>query len=107
MWEVVGGGSFRLWIMQTRSSPSSRLARMFALTPGRPDRRSEKRRPPNISSRTIRSDQRSPTSSRARAVPQASSYQRFLRALFAGVIFCDFIVAFYNVQAYASQAQSR
>ena len=28
--------------------------------PGTPDRRSENRRPPNISSRTIRSDQRSP-----------------------------------------------
>jgi hypothetical protein len=82
--------------MPTRSSPSSRIVRILALMPGSPARSSEKRLPPNINSRTIRRDQRSPTSSSPNAVPQASSYQRLSKDFDFFVTFSNFIVAFYN-----------
>src|SRR6185312_7698362 len=95
-------------MMPKRSRPSSRIVRILALIPERLPRRSENRRPPNINSRTIRSDQRSPSNSRPSAEPQASSYQRFSSAgdlvIFSLVIFFNFIVAFYNLIGHAGQA---
>src|SRR6476620_6128044 len=91
-----GGGSVRRWTTPARSRPSSRIVKILALIPDRLPRSSEKRRPPNISSRTISSDQRSPSNSSPSAVPQASSYQRLSSAGDLLVIFYNFIVAFYN-----------
>src|SRR5699024_10003677 len=70
--------------------------RMFALMPDKLARRSENRRGPSISSRMISNDQRSPINSSARAVPQASLYQRLLSASISLVSICDFMVVFYN-----------
>ena len=86
--------------MPTRSSPSSRIVRILALMPSRLPRSSEKRRPPNISSRTINSDQRSPTNSRPSAVPQASSYQRLSSA-------GDFLVIFSKTRPLSNDLRER
>ncbi len=79
--------------------------RILALIPGRLARSSPKRLPPNISSRTISSDQRSPTSSIASAVPHASSYQRLLAEFERLVTFSNDIVAFANFLAHHGQAK--
>ena len=69
---AAGGGSLRFTSTPACSSPVSRSVNTLAEIPGKLARKSENRLPPSISSRTISIDQRSPTSSIAKAVPQAS-----------------------------------
>src|SRR5690606_31983460 len=88
------------------SRPPSRSVSTLAEIPGRLARKSENRLPPSISSRTISIDQRSPTSSIAKAVPQASRYH-FPCFSNAQVSFCNFIVALGNSLRHESQVPSR
>src|ERR1700744_4257399 len=93
--------------MPASSSPSNRCVSTLELTPGRLALISPKRRGPNISSRMISSDQRSPTNSSASAVPHASSYQRFSVGFAILDIFSDFMIAFNNYEAHRLQVPSR